>query len=732
MISGVPGTVGQMREAHGVEAPSRAPVPSDRAGSPRGTATGTPTTDASSREPADAPSAPAGSPARPAGPGASPHHDAGDGGGPTGSVGDTRSGRRGALVQRMRNISGPGRVVSVVAVLSAVAAVVLKHALFAHLSVDNDEALYRFQAQTIASGHLFAPAPRPAGSYAPWLAAVSHGHYVLKYTPVIPAILAVSLVLTGSTAAALAVVAAAAVVVTYLLGVELLKDRRVAAVAAILFACSPLIFIQSALLLPYLPVLVLLELAVYGLVRGLRSGRPAPLVGAGLATGFAACVRPYDVVFFLLPPLVWGFHVHRGRWRWLVSRVALGLVPPAVILLASNAAATGDPVRLPFALLEPEDKIGFGVRRLYPADRAHHFGIIEGLAGVGNHLFLLGGWGLGGAVLAVLAVWTVVRGRAAGPAAAVGAGGLLLVLGYVAFWGAWNAADLWGGIRYVGPFYLMPLMVPLTLLGAQGLVDLARARPRVVVGTGAIGLVATGLALAVALPADATFSRHDGSLVAAVGQVGGRPLIFVDTDPQYLMHPSSTIANPPDLDGRVLYAVRRGAADLAVAAAHPYRPAYGLRITYTWNHTPGAAAVARIERLTTTTGRTVTLDLRLTPPVGWKSARIVEYEHGIRRSYPVEAASPSALSLVVNRTDAEVVGGSGAPTVTRQKPTTDGSVTLFLYATPARGKEQLIDRARVSVTPGSDGDVRVLGSSGQVATAGVPAGTPAPLQVTLR
>ncbi|MGF7237726.1 MAG: glycosyltransferase family 39 protein [Frankia sp.] len=632
----------------------------------------------------------------------------------------------------VREISATGRLVAVVALLSGIAAVVLKHALFGHLSVDNDEALYRFQAQTIASGHLFAPAPQPAGSYAPWLAAVSHGHYVLKYTPIIPAILAVSLVLTGSAAAALAVVAAAAVVVTYLLGTELLGDRRVAAAAAILFACSPLVFVQSALLLPYLPVLVLLELAVYGLVRGLRSGRATPIIGAGLATGFAACVRPYDVVLFLLPPLVWGVHTHRDRWAWLASRVALGLVPPAAILLASNAAATGNPLRLPFALLEPEDKIGFGVRRLYPADSAHHFGIVEGLAGVGNHLFLLGGWALGGAVLAVLAVWTVVRGRTSGPAAAVGAGGLLLALGYVAFWGAWNAADLWGGIRYVGPFYLMPLMVPLVLLGAQGLVDLARSRPWAVLGAGAVGLVASALALVVALPADATFTRHDSGLASAVSRVGGRPLIFVDAGPQYLMHPSSVLANPPDLDHRVLYAVRRGAADVAVAAAHPSRPAYGLRITYTWNHTPGAVAVARIERLATATGPSVTLDVRLTPPAGWKSARLVEYEHGIRRSYPVEAASPTELSLVVDRTDAQVVGASGAPTVTRQRPTTDGSVTVFLYATATGGKEQLIDRARVSVAPGSGDDIQVLGSSGQVGAVGVPAGTPAPLEVALR
>jgi 4-amino-4-deoxy-L-arabinose transferase-like glycosyltransferase len=642
------------------------------------------------------------------------------------------SGRIAATAQRVRGMSVPGRIVAVAAVLSAIAAVVVKHLLFTHLSIDNDEALYRFQAQTIASGHLFAPAPRPATSYAPWLAAVVDGHYVLKYTPIVPAIFAVSMMLTGGVGAALAGVAAAAVVVTYLLGVEVLRDRRAAALAAVLFALSPLVFVQSGLLLPYLPVLVLLELAVYGLVRGLRRGRAAVLVGAGLATGFAASVRPYDALFFLLPPLVWGIRAHRDRWGWLVRWVALGLVPPAAVLLASNAAATGSPLRLPFALLEPEDKIGFGIRRLYPSDRAHHFGIVEGLAGLGNHLYLLGGWALGGVVLAVLAVTTVARRRAAGPAVALAAGGLLLAVGYVAFWGAWNAADLWGGIRYVGPFYLMPVMVPLVLLGARGLLDLAESRPRALVGVGAVGLGASALALAVALPANATFTRHDGELASAIATVGGRPLILVDTDPQYLMHPSSMIANPPDLDGRVLYAVRRGMTDLAVAADHPSRPAYGLRISYTWNHTPGAVSVARIERLTTTTGRSVTADVRLTPQPGWRSARLVEYDHGMRRSYPVDATSPSTLSLTVDRDGVQVNGAMLAPTVAHLKPTTDGSVTLFLSATMGRGSEQLVDRARVSVAPGSDDGVRVLGPSGQVAAAGGQAGAPAPLEVRLR
>ena len=143
------------------------------------------------------------------------------------------------------------------------------------------------QAQALAAGHLFPPATSPADSFTPWLAVVRHGHYVLKYTPVVPGVHALSLALTGGFAAGLALLAAAGVVVTYLLGCEVLGDRRVAALAAVLWALSPLTIVQSALLLPYLPFVVLLELTVLGTLRGLRLHRAGPLAGAGFALGLA-------------------------------------------------------------------------------------------------------------------------------------------------------------------------------------------------------------------------------------------------------------------------------------------------------------------------------------------------------------------------------------------------------------------------------------------------------------
>src|SRR3712207_1989744 len=139
------------------------------------------------------------------------------------------------------------------ALLSAVAAVTLSRTVFPHLSADNDETIYRLQADALAHGHLFVPAPRIPDAFRPWLAAVRGDHYVLKYSFLYPALLAASEVVTGGAWLALGLVAAGVVTMTWLLAVEILGDRRQALLAAGLVALSPLVLVQSALLLSYMP-----------------------------------------------------------------------------------------------------------------------------------------------------------------------------------------------------------------------------------------------------------------------------------------------------------------------------------------------------------------------------------------------------------------------------------------------------------------------------------------------
>src|SRR6202011_3089353 len=101
------------------------------------------------------------------------------------------------------------------------------------------------------------------------------------------------------------VFAAAAVGVTYGLAAAVLPDKWAAALAAVVIAASPLVVIQSGLLLAYLPTTVLLEAFIWALVCGLRLERPWILVVSGLALGLAAAARTYDAVLIALPLLAW-------------------------------------------------------------------------------------------------------------------------------------------------------------------------------------------------------------------------------------------------------------------------------------------------------------------------------------------------------------------------------------------------------------------------------------------
>lgn len=658
---------------------------------------------------------------------------------------------RAAAAARVRATTPTGWYVAVLALGAAGIALLVKYLLFPHLSINNDEALYRLQAQTLASGHLFPRAGRPAGSFAPWLALGVDGHYVLKYTPFVPALFALSLLVTGGFGAGLAVIAALAVIVTYRLGLALFDDRRVAAVAATLFATSPLVVLLDGMLLAYLPVLVMIELAVLGLLRGVAAARlPASgrrgwrdrpgwaLVGAGLAAGTAAAVRPFDVLTLLAPLAIWALVTARGGRWWLTGRACLGLAVPAALLLAFDAAATGSPFQLPFTYLESEDKMGFGIRRLYPTDRAHHFNLADGLSSVGLHLFLLGGWACGGVVLLGCAIGALARRRVGGAGVMLGVGALVFLAGYVAFWGGWNAAFLWGGIRYLGPFYVLPVLAVLVQLGARGLVDLAAWRPRLggAAVTGIVGL--TCLVLATAVPADVTLTRHDSDLARIVDALPGRPLIFLSVDPAYLMHPTSLAANPPGLDGRVLWAVTRGGGpDQAALAGNAGRSAYLLRIPAAYNRTPGSPAGVRLERLVNQVGDEVTLDVTIDPASEpTKAARLVVTTDAGDLSYPIDPTRPVQAQLVITSAGATLrgltpaTGLRGTPKWLRHRQTTASkpgsrTVSLALYRTPtAAGKEQWVDRELAPTVLGSDGRVTVLASTGQVAATPEPAAPP--------
>ena len=566
-----------------------------------------------------------------------------------------------------RTWARPSRAVALLAGVAGLAAAAVSHWVFPFGSPDNDEAIYRLQADTVAHGHLFPAAPAVARPFTPWLAALVGHHYVLKYTPLVAGVLGLSRALTGSYLPALAVVAAAAVLTTWALAREVLGRDGAALTAAALVAGCPLVIIQSGLLLAYLPALVLFEVFAWAAVRAARSGSARWAWLAGLSLGLTATVRPYDALLVSVPLLVWAWkRMGRGvrpRRLPVAGWWVLGGAGPALGLGLYDQLATGHVFKLPFNLLESSDNVGFGVHRLFPTDLPHHFGLVEGLAGVGNHLALMLIWVAGGPVLVLLAAlgWRRALGRRAdhepgdrqpgtpgerGALVALIGAGVLLAVGYVMFWGAWNAAVLWGGTAMVGPFYFMPLVVPLALLGAEGLSAIAR-RPTGRVAA-VMGLVAVTLAVAIpTMAGDARASRQDGALLAlarrAPAWAGGPALVFVPGQDSFVMHPVNVLGNGWRIGGPVAFAAATGTgSDVEAARAMPGRAPFLLLLGGGYSPHP-AHPGGRLAEMTMTAGPAVTLTIAAASPAigGWADAPVLTVIAGDR---PLFCAGPDAAA----------------------------------------------------------------------------------------
>ncbi len=618
----------------------------------------------------------------------------------------------------------PSLAVAVLALLSAAAALVLSRAVFPHLSIDNDETIYRLHADAVAHGRLFVPAPEPPDAFRPWLAAVSGDHYVLKYSVLFPALLAASQALTGDFGLALAGVAAGVVVMTWLLAREVLGGDGEALVAAALVALSPLILVQSALLLAYLPTLLLLLTFAWAVLRGLASGRHRLLVLGGLAFGLAFAMRPYDAVLFGTPLLLW-LGLRRSAPRPPLRAVAAFAAPATLgvaCLLAWNTAATGSPLRLPFSALEPDDTLGFGVRRLYPSDEGHEFGLLEGLSGVLHHSLLLGRWAAGGVVLVALAAVAVGRRSVRGPALGIAAVAVVLPLGYVFFWGPWNAAVLWGGVRYVGPFYFVPVVVSLAVLGARGLGEVARWRPAAAGLVGVAVVAMTAVTMADVVGDNRAFTRHNRALVDLVARAdGASKLVYAAMPTPFLMHPSPVIANRWDLSGPLVYALPGGDRDLDVARRYPGRAYYRLDLQAAYRR-PGERFGARLQRLRAVAGER--LDLAVV--ARWEAWRgpveVVVAAAGTVRAYRLEASAgpgPAEVRerLVLTPEGAELAGR--APAAEWRETVSAAGVSVRLRRSAPGRPPVVMAEEKVPVRWNGRG-VEVMVRDGRVWTAGRP------------
>ncbi|HEX2052325.1 MAG TPA: glycosyltransferase family 39 protein [Actinomycetota bacterium] len=557
--------------------------------------------------------------------------------------------------------------VAAIAVASALVAVGLSRLVFPFLSINNDEPINRFFAEAIADGVLFPPTFDLPDAFRPWLAAVRGDHFVMKYTPVVQSMMAASLLLTGGFSLYLGLLAAALTAMTYLLARELLGNRREALLACALFAFSPLVLVQSALLLSYLPTLLLLEVFVWGLLRGLRHDPRWPLALSGLCFGLAFFARSYDALVFGAPFLIWALLGRMGRRPGIRDAAAFS-TPAAIVgalFLLFNRAATGDMLTPPFFLLEPDDTLGFGTRRLYPTDTPRAFGLRQGLSGVFWHGMLLNAWVAGGTLLLMLAAVTLVRRRFDPHVWPLVAVAFLLPFSYVFFWGPWNASVLWGGSRYVGPFYFVPVLLPVAVLGARALLDLHRWRPRAAIGAGIAIVLLSGAVMSRVISDNIAFTADQRALHELVSSRPADALVFAGLPTPFLMHPAAVISNRWDLANDPLYAVDQGLSNWEVLERFPERTPYRLQLAANFSE-PRQPFNARLDELNLAAGETVEMRLRSRTTLPSSTVTVVVSALGVTREFAIaEPAGPLDETVVLDFRGAGLKGRQPSVDITQ-------------------------------------------------------------------
>ena len=460
--------------------------------------------------------------------------------------------------------------VAVPVVLAAAAgtwAVVGSRHVFPYLSDDHDEGLYLLQAD----------------AFTPWLSIRSGGKYVLKYTPVHASILAVGVAL-GSARWGLALIAAGVVGMTYALGKEVLGDRRLAALATAFMGLSPLFLLQSTTFLPYCSSLLLLEAFALALLRGMRTGRGRLIALGGFLFGMAVFARPYDAVVFGVPLGLYFVFSQRNDRAGLLrnsGRFVLGAALPLAAMLAYFSAATGSPFRSPFSLLEPQDTLGFGIRKLLPSHPELAFTPEQGWYGVSRYVLLTSFWGFGGLLLVGFFVVGVVRRRLTGPQPWLALVVATFSFGYLFFWGAYVTSFRGGLTSLLGPFYFLPVLVPITLLAAKGFSSLWDTdRPMARLAFAAMAVL-SGYLLLKAVDVNKRLTNDDRRLYTSVRKPPRRPAV-VFVPPLYgphLLHPFAWLRNDPEYDGRTVWALDRGdPANLDLLDDMPGRAGYKFRI----------------------------------------------------------------------------------------------------------------------------------------------------------
>jgi hypothetical protein len=260
-------------------------------------------------------------------------------------------------------------------------------------------------------------------------------------------------------------------------------------------------------------------------------------------------------------------------------------------------------------------------------------------------------------------------------------------------------------------------LIPLTILGANGLVALARAATWRAAVTVIAATAISGVTLGYAIAGNTGLQEDNATVAKAVAEQG-RSLTFVSVYPSYLQHPSSVIANATPPGGRTVYALPRGGDDFAVISNYPGRALFRLSLLGSIGQRPHKNFQARLERLSVVSAKTLAFDLHTNAPENVRSARLVLTVGDQQINIPMVPGSSSQLKLTLS-------AGPGTTGLTGSKlalnnvrPGRDGMAVLTLFVVRSHGPETVNDRERLALVNGPNGTLRVIAPTGLVKVLG--------------
>jgi hypothetical protein len=460
----------------------------------------------------------------------------------------------------------------VFALLIGAVVALARYGLLRNTAITDDENVYDFMARMWVAGHLSVPSPPPAvRAFFENQFIVNNGRWYGIYAPGHP--LALTL---GQWIGAIRWVTTVEALLTVLLGWALatrLFGRRAGLLALGLLAVSPFFLLVSATMLAHATAALALAAFMYAAVRA--SEAPASTrwwAAAGTALGWAGLTRPLAAAAFAIPWLVLLAGAAR-RHRRAAPGVALFVLCGALaaaLFAGYNAAVTGHPLQTGYQVFADTYQFTFTMGSLPAAPP------VAALYELFYSLARLNFWLLGWPVS--LALVPFARRTPAGVAMALGVLATLLV--YAIF--------RVPSINVVGPVHYGELAVPLLILTASGIEQVAGRLEALVGRRGLTAALAAPVALtavavlffwpvyAPALRQMSNVARAPYDLVERAGL--DNAVIFVRSLPSLEAFPGAWVYrhrnNSPDLSDPVLWVNDRGPDNARLLATLPGRQAY--------------------------------------------------------------------------------------------------------------------------------------------------------------